>query len=657
MKNMLFRDPLRASFLRMRMRLSMCVIACLSLSLAGCGVLSSEPTIVSTARVPTITAVPTVTATAPPDLGHPALPVSLANGAALYNGSQGCQNCHGASGQGNGAVAASFTCKIPNVTDPAIARDATVIDWFKITSNGNGGSTACLMPPWKGRLTEQQRWDVTSYLYSLHYTPAMLTAGAQTWVSNCAGCHGDRGAGDGPKAKNSARPVPNFSDPSYLITHTDTALYNSVTHGVGAIMPAFATQLDDNVRWSVVAYLRSLSWADAPIASGTTPATAAATSAALPDTPTITVTGKITNGTPGGTVPSVLPLTLRIIDISSGTARDSGSFQTTASGDSFTFKDIPRQVGQAYVVTAQYANIEQIGTPLKLTAGIGPTLDLPVTLYEVSNAAADVQIPQLEMILDFPSASEVIVNQGMNFQNTGKTIFLSDQKAPNGDRLSVQAPLPTGALHVALDSRVQNFGIDSGAAPVVQSTAALFPGETRPVQFSFSLPFDKQLDLSQMMLYPAQSITIYVPDTSGLIVNDPNYAAAQPITLQDANNQNITYRAYQLAKPPIAAGTPLKFTVTSQAAMINNDAAIRRNALAVVLTLALILFTLVIGAVWRLNRADRAVQPVATDPTDALTQQIADLDDRHEAGRIAQAEYEAQRSALKARLATLLSKG
>jgi mono/diheme cytochrome c family protein len=117
------------------------------------------------------------------------------------------------------------------------------------------------MPPWKGRLNEQQRWDVTAFMYSLHYTPAQLQSGKALYTENCAACHGDKGAGDGPKAKDSARPVTNLADSQYMTTHSDQNIYDAVTKGVGAIMPAFP-QLTDEQRWAVTAYTRSLSWLD-----------------------------------------------------------------------------------------------------------------------------------------------------------------------------------------------------------------------------------------------------------------------------------------------------------------------------------------------------------------------------------------------------------
>jgi len=61
--------------------------------LSACGGLAGEPQIVSTAPLPT------VTPTAPPDLGHPPARVNLARGAEIFGGPQGCANCHGIGGR------------------------------------------------------------------------------------------------------------------------------------------------------------------------------------------------------------------------------------------------------------------------------------------------------------------------------------------------------------------------------------------------------------------------------------------------------------------------------------------------------------------------------------------------------------------------------
>lgn len=604
---------------------------------SGCGSLASEPGIVSTAPVPTVT--PTLSA----DVGHPVARVDLADGAALFNGPQGCQTCHGTNGHGDGSVAANFSCQLPNVADPNTARTASVADWFAITTNGNSGDQTCLMPPWNTTLSEQQRWNVASYLYSLHYTSDMLHKGAQIWTDNCAACHGDHGAGDGPKASLSSRPVPNFSEPAYLISYSDAKLYTSVTNGVGAAMPAFGSKLDDNSRWAAVAYLRAMTWSN----SGASNATPAATAAA--ESLTLTVSGTISNGTPGGTVPGTLPLTLHVI-ASNGTPHDLATVQGTATDGKFTFPDVARQIGQAYVITAQYAGVQQFGTPVKLAEGAGETLDLSFSIYDLGSNAADVVVTQQTVILDFSGTTGVTVNEGLNFQNAGQRIYLTDQTDANGSRVSIRLPLPNGANTITLDPAVQGqFEVVNGPPSTVISALPLFPGESRPLQFSYTVPLTGRLDLAIPSPYTIQAFTVYVPQQSGLAIADSGFPADSPITLQDSAGQNVAYNGYRMAVPS-RAGTTIELSVASQSDLQNADAIQRRNTLAIVVTLALCAFALVAAIMWRLNRLERVRRTQLPAAHSTLVAQIAALDEQFEAGKVPQPEYETRRALLKTRL-------
>src|SRR4051812_36603522 len=118
------------------------IIAALFMALiTGCGGLASAPQIVRTA------ALPTVTPTSQPDLGHPTDRVSLARGAEIFGGEQGCWQCHGIGGKGDGPVAANLTCPLPDFTIAEAHQGKSITAWFGIVTNGNNGSGGCLMPP------------------------------------------------------------------------------------------------------------------------------------------------------------------------------------------------------------------------------------------------------------------------------------------------------------------------------------------------------------------------------------------------------------------------------------------------------------------------------------------------------------------------------
>lgn len=82
-----------------------------------------------------------------------------------------------------------------------------------------------------------------------------LSAGREIFISNCAGCHGEKGDGSGLKGAF------NFTDNGLMITKNSSVFFDAVTNGVqGTGMPSF-TGISDSQRWDVVAYLWTF-WAD-----------------------------------------------------------------------------------------------------------------------------------------------------------------------------------------------------------------------------------------------------------------------------------------------------------------------------------------------------------------------------------------------------------
>ncbi len=73
-----------------------------------------------------------------------------------------CQPCHGAAGQGDGAVASYFTLRPPADLTGTKVR-AQTDGYIYATIRDGGGS----MPPLGGSLSETERWAVVTYLRSL----------------------------------------------------------------------------------------------------------------------------------------------------------------------------------------------------------------------------------------------------------------------------------------------------------------------------------------------------------------------------------------------------------------------------------------------------------------------------------------------------------
>ncbi|MFJ4144478.1 FTR1 family protein [Pseudomonas sp. NPDC089734] len=84
--------------------------------------------------------------------------------------------------------------------------------------------------------------------------------GAPLYAQNCAVCHGDIGAGDGPAGIGMTPAPANLRDAARLDRLSLYDIYNTLGLGVsGTDMPAFADQLDDRQRWDIATYIASFS--------------------------------------------------------------------------------------------------------------------------------------------------------------------------------------------------------------------------------------------------------------------------------------------------------------------------------------------------------------------------------------------------------------
>ena len=84
-------------------------------------------------------------------------PLSVNSGATLF--AANCVQCHGVEGLGDGPLAS--TLAVPPATfrvHVPFHPDGVLFAWISDGIRGTG------MPAWKGRLSEQDRWDLVNFL-------------------------------------------------------------------------------------------------------------------------------------------------------------------------------------------------------------------------------------------------------------------------------------------------------------------------------------------------------------------------------------------------------------------------------------------------------------------------------------------------------------
>ncbi|MBX3062125.1 MAG: c-type cytochrome [Anaerolineae bacterium] len=548
------------------------------LLISGCA-LSGEPPIVRTM------ALPTVTPTVPPDLGYPVGKVDMARGAEIFGGAQGCQLCHGITGEGNGQVAASIACSIVSFKDAEANQSKALTAWFAIISNGNNGSNACPMPPWKNQLNEQDRWNVANYIYSLHYTPDRMTAGKQVWEQQCTACHSATGESAKPEV------TVDLSDPAALINRSDTQMFRLLTEGKPDGSHKFDT-LTEEQRWSVVAYTRSLGWVNNDAVG--VPAQTPTPAPVIPDTDTITVAGKLTNGTKDAATPANLPLTLRVIETTAAGFNDALKLDTSTTADgSFSFGAVARRNGLVYVLTTNYAGILQNSEPIQLQTGSGPTLDLSFTIYEATTDPKDIRADVERIFVSFDSPTQAFIQQGILFRNIGDRIFTGT------DGVSLQVQLPAQAAAITLSQDSSSFRIGNGA--LIYTAIPFAPGDTT-LQFSYELPFAGDLTVQQPASYEVDQLSVHVAQSSGALLITPGYQRGEPIQLSDDTGKVTPYDTYDLVRP-ILAGESVTFSIR-----FGGQESERRNLLALLLFAAMLTILGIGLAIWRLDRRDKGSQ-------------------------------------------------
>ena len=106
-----------------------------------------------------------------------------------------------------------------------------------------------------------QQWVVPAKNISMKNSTAAskenIANGKDLYAKHCKSCHGTTGLGDGAKAASLDVPCGDFTTAKFQ-GETDGGIFYKITEGHGK-MPSFKKNItDDNDRWMIVHYLRTL---------------------------------------------------------------------------------------------------------------------------------------------------------------------------------------------------------------------------------------------------------------------------------------------------------------------------------------------------------------------------------------------------------------
>ena len=574
--------------------MSRLALICLILTtiLSACGGLGGEPDIVATFAPPPVVRNSTVSNDWQPD---------IASGQQIF--ADNCTDCHGLNGDGQGELVLAGSVSAPvDMTDLALTRSKSPLEWFMIISEGKIEN---LMPPWQTALSEQERWDVAMYSYSLAYDVDLLALGEQLWMDQCGDCE-----------------LPMAIPP----------VYSDWDYGSTLNRERFADAQELEEIAAVVAYVRMQSLHSA----------ARPTENIERAIPVGEISGRVHHGSRGGVIP---PET--VVQLQFGSADLGFSIAETSidAVGSFVFEGIPLTTDISYVVRVIYDG--RVFSRLLPAGDYAPT----ITIYDLTNDPAVISVAAIDLFLNplllEPHGPGLHVTQIIRYRNESDRIFTSGRGFDDGREASLLVQFPIGAK-IMRDAASGRYVLIENLERVPDSlidTLPVAPGEEHEIMVEYFLPTVDSLKFEQAFNTRVDAdITVMLPWT--LTIESAEFDE----TREDGDSDNI--RVYSSRLTP-ERDPWLRFEVAGNPYGTSSDdnTVITSEALLATLLALGASATALLGGftLWR-RRAPGPAQAM-----DSLAKQIAQLDDQHERGQMNHDLYHHRRRELKTRLAELMS--
>ncbi len=399
--------------------------------------------------------------------------------------------------------------------------------------------------------------------------------GAQIYITNCAPCHGDAGAGNGPVLQDRETNMIDFREPAVLDAERSPFLWWQVT-GEGRIeflMPPWRNQLSDEQMWDVVAYLWQLSTSAEELArgaelwrslgdeadllssgeqaitlsleewqAGSAQNLSAVSRSQLSEedwaavyrnlqsqvfTPSWEPLSQEGRGSlsvrlqplsPGMTLPLDLPVRLK----AQVGHLQAGEWESLAAETNLlVFRDLDTSPRISYAAEVEWEDLVFQSEPISFASG-EEIAEVEVDVFAVSSTQAAIAINKLQILLALAEDS-ILVGQQALAANSLPYVFTGRIQEDLKEPVTVEIPLFPGAIEVTLaEEDGTRFEVGKNR---VYDKSPLFPLPTGTWStLGYGLPLPAPGDSwVQSWNYPTSDITVLVPQGAGLQVEIPGF--------------------------------------------------------------------------------------------------------------------------------------
>lgn len=350
----------------------------------------------------------------------------------------------------------------------------------------------------------------------------------------------------------------------------------------------------------------------------------------------VTLQGTVRNGTSGGSVPAGLTVTAHELD-AGATKEIASSTVTVGPGGAWSVATRPASPGDRFAITTDYLGVTYVSEAHPPTSTV-------LTIYETTTDPTVLSVPSETLTVLTTKGDTFNVIQVMAVRNSSDRTYIgSADPSGSGLRQTVELAVPAGFSQFAPGPGITGQ-LTTGVDGMPMSSDPVDPGTTNLTYFYEVTVARSGWPLSRPVIYPTAREKILLD--SGLSLTGPGLHRVQTVTIQ-----NKPYSDYEGGA--LAPGTALTASITYTSS----------NSPTLWISLAFLLI-LAIGSalgfprLFRWARANRPEQPGLEGPSrQAIVEEIAALDEAHEAGEVEDDAYQSRREALKTKLRALSAKG
>ena len=376
------------------------------------------------------------------------------------------------------------------------------------------------------------------------------------------------------------------------------------------------------------------------------------------------IKGKVENGT-GGDIVAGAQVILWKGDMGSDDWEDIGLTETDDNGE-FTFAGVPISVGQApylYHATTEYDGVEY-GSDLTYLLVDAPSEDaLDIIVYETTESSEHLNLNSFEIYIRMladeagSDTAVILVEEIYYFENEGSTTYIG----PEIDELRQTIKFPLSEGYGASDISAYVDGVStSSVTNTVEGFAYTIPVEPGMMQPAFSYVVESTSDsyvFSRTLPYDAQwGIVLIQQEFQGRSIDAQSSQLGQGDLIEEDGTAYLSLFAVELD-----ADTDIEVTISGlQESGAGLADTLRKIGLA---ALMVVFVGFVVGypLVKRRSKSASKLRSVSTQGAipikERLLYELAELDDRFQAGEISKDEHQKLRAKKKSKLSKLMGEG